>query len=392
MKVDYHKHLESAAKQMILIHRVDTLIRLILRTIIHTLKVKHAGILLYDKQRDEYVVRVSRGKSGLRIPSGFIKIKRENSVIRYFTEGYSRIVGDDVLTLSKLSRLFTTQRKVMVDKKLKDFFEDIRFHFSLYNAKIFVPGFFRNKLIGVLFLGGKNNRRQFIQEEIGFLSVLSSDAVMAIQNAWLFEDLDRQLERNKKLFLQTVMALATAIEAKDIYTRGHTERVSGYGLMIAEEVRIIRRMHREEWEQFLSNLKIASLLHDIGKIGVREYVLNKNANLNNDEMEEMKKHPLVGFSILQNVEEFQEPILGVKYHHERYDGGGYPEKLQGKQIPLIAQIIAIADTFDAMTTDRPYRRALDRGQAIEEIKKNRGKQFSPLVVDAFLKACQKGKI
>jgi HD-GYP domain-containing protein (c-di-GMP phosphodiesterase class II) len=391
MKPNYRKDLEKAAKQMILIHKVDTLIKLILRTIVRNLKVKHAGIFLYDKEKDEYVVKVSKGKWGIKIPSGFVKVKKDNPLIRYFTNRKLRVLRDEILLLDKIERALNS-RKIKENKRVRSFLKALKFQFLLYNAKVCIPGFFRDKLIGLLFLGEKENRKDFTSEELGFLSVLSSEVVMAIQNAWLFEDLNRQLERNRKLFLQTVMALATAIEAKDRYTSGHTERVSKYALIVAEEVRKIKKIPKTEWEKFLENLKIASLLHDIGKIGIKEDVLNKKGVLTAEERREIEKHPLVGFSILKHVEEFQEPILGVKYHHERYDGKGYPEGLKGKKISLIAQIISVADAFDAMTSDRPYRPALKKEEAIREIKENRGKQFSPLIVDAFLKAYRKGKI
>jgi HD-GYP domain-containing protein (c-di-GMP phosphodiesterase class II) len=262
----------------------------------------------------------------------------------------------------------------------------------LYNAKACIPGFFRDKLICIFFLGQKLDGKDFNRDELGFLSVLSSDAVMAIQNAWFFQDLNSQLEINKKLFLQTVMALASAIEAKDKYTIGHTERVSKYSLIVAQEIKAMKKIPPKEREDFLENLRIASLLHDIGKIGVREGVLNKKGFLDEGERREIEKHPLIGFSILKQVDEFHEPILGVKYHHERYDGKGYPEGIKGKKIPLVAQIIAVADTFDAMTSDRPYRKGLSKEEAAKVIEENKGKQFSPLIVDAFLRVYKAGKL
>jgi HD-GYP domain-containing protein (c-di-GMP phosphodiesterase class II) len=391
MKKDYRKELEKAAKQMILVHRVDTLIRLILRTIIRNLKVKHAGIFLYDKDKDEYVVKISKGKWDLKLPPGFVKVKKDNPLIKYFTNNKLKILGDDVVLLERINQLLSS-KKVKRNKKIKKLLEEIRFQFSLYNTKVCIPGFFRDKLIGVLFLGEKENKENFTSEELGFLSVLSSDVVMAIQNAWLFEDLNKQVEINRNLFLQTANALATAIEAKDRYTSGHTERVSRYSLAVAEEVKKIKKMSKKKWERFLESLKIASLLHDVGKIGIKEDLLNKNGSLTKEERKEIEKHPLVGYSILKPIEEFQEPILGVKYHHERYDGKGYPNGLKGGKIPLIAQIISVADTFDAMTSHRPYRPAMKREKAVEEIKRNKGKQFSPLIVEAFLKAYKKGKI
>ncbi|MCF7908535.1 MAG: HD-GYP domain-containing protein [Candidatus Omnitrophica bacterium] len=390
-KPDYGKGLEQAAKQMILIRRVDTLIKLILRSIIKNIKVEHAGLLLYDKSKDAYIVTVSRGKGGIKIPAGLTKISKGNALVRYFTDKKLRIFGEQPLILEKISAYLNSERPKGT-KNLRIFLRDVIFQLSLYNARACIAGFFREELIFILFLGRKINLKRFNQDELGFLSVLSSDAVMAIQNAWYFQDLDKQLHKNKNLFLQTVMALATAIEAKDKYTSGHTERVSHYSLLIAQEIKAVRSNAQKDWDRFSEDLRIASLLHDIGKIGLREGVLNKEGILTDEERSEMQRHPLVGSSILNQVDEFQDPILGVKYHHERYDGKGYPEGLKGNKIPLIAQIIAVADTYDAMTSDRPYRRGMSKKQAIQEIRKNKAKQFSPLVVDAFLKLYKEGKI
>lgn len=387
---DYRKELEKSAKQMILIHRVDTLIRIILRAMMRNLKIKHAGLLLYDKDKNEYVAKVSRGKSGGKIPAGFAKVGKNNALIRYFADAQLRVFGSDYLSFERIST-FLNSKKGKKDKKVKAFLEDVKFQLSLYNAKFCIPGFFRDKLICIFFLGQKSDRRKFTAEELGFLSVLSSDAVMAIQNAWFYQDLNKQLQLNRNLFLQTVMALATAIEAKDKYTSGHTERVSRYSLSLAEEIRTMQKINRRDWVKLLRDLKIAASLHDIGKIGVKEAVLNKPGILTDAERKDIEKHTLVGFSILKSVDRFREPILGVKYHHERYDGKGYPEGLKGNKIPLIAQIISAADTYDAMTTDRPYRKALSKEKALEAIKENRGKQFSPLIVDVFVRAYKKGK-
>ncbi len=391
LKPDFKKDLETAAKQMILIRRVDTLIRLILRTISRNLKVKHAVLLLYDRKRDDYVANVSRGKEGLKIPTGLTKVKKTNPLIRYFSESHLKVFGEDFLLLDKINS-FLKSRKGKRNKELKKLLEGIQFQFSLYSAKACIAGFFRNQLICLFFLGPKLNRRPFTKEELGFLSVLSSDAVMAIQNAWFFQDLNHQLELHRNLFLQTVLALASAIEAKDKYTMGHTDRVSKYSLVVAEELKKMRKVDFSNWNQFLDDLRIASLLHDIGKIGVPEGTLNKNGALDNKGWSHIKKHPLVGFSILDKIDEFQVPVLGVKYHHERWDGKGYPEGLKGDSIPLIAQVIAIADTYDAMATDRPYRKGMPQNKIVQLMKKEKGKQFSPIIVDAFLRACAKCKL
>tara|TARA_B100000315_G_C14542141_1_gene571470 strand:+ start:346 stop:1524 length:1179 start_codon:yes stop_codon:yes gene_type:complete len=388
LKPDYKKELELAAKQMILVHRMDTLIKLILRTIIRNLNVGHVGFLLYDKTKDVFVAKFSRGSGGLKIPSGFVKVNKANSLIKYFTDKSTRVLGDDYLLLSELEGFLKSKKRK--PKKLKTVLEGVKFQLSLYNAVACIPGFFRDKLICILFLGQKTKQKKFTKEELGFLSVLSSDVVMAIQNAWFFQDLNKQLERNKTLFLQTVMALATAIEAKDKYTSGHTERVAKYSYFLAEELKTMKKIKSQDWNVFIENLKIASLLHDIGKIGVKEEILNKNGSLDKYERETIEQHALVGYMILRQIDELEYPLLGVKYHHERYDGHGYPEGLKGKQIPLIAQIISIADMYDALTSDRPYRKAMDKEKAAKIILEVRGKYFSPMIVDAFLRLYKKG--
>jgi HD-GYP domain-containing protein (c-di-GMP phosphodiesterase class II) len=376
---DYKKELEKAAKQMILIHRPDTLVKLILRTIVRTLNLEHASLILYDEVRDAYVAHTSSGKTGFKIPKGLTKISKDNPVIRYFMKSSSKDSSQDYILFSSIQ--FSTN----------PLHKEMRNQFFLYNAKACIPGFFRDKVIFALFLGGKFDGEDFLPEELDFMSALSSDTVMAIQNARFFQDLNEQLHKNNRLFLQTALALSSAIEAKDHYTQGHTERVTYYSSIIALELKAMGKIPRSEKNLF-ENLRISSLLHDIGKIGIPEKILNKAGFLDEEERKEMNMHPLIGAHILGKIDEFHEPILGVKYHHERYDGSGYPEGLKKEEIPLIAQIISVADTFDAMTTDRPYRQGLMREEAIRVIENERNKQFNPVVADAFLNACKKGKI
>ncbi|MDP2922932.1 MAG: HD domain-containing protein [Candidatus Omnitrophota bacterium] len=381
MRLGYRKNLEKAARQTILIHRPNTLIKLILRTIVVTTKVSHAGILIYDKKKDAYVVKVSKGFAGIKIPSGFVKVEKANPLIRYFTDK-NLYFPEEIIIFDKIEKILRSSQ-MSKNISMKNFFQELKANLSLFQAKACIPGFFRNELVGVLFLGEKRNKKKFSEEELGFLSVLASDVVMALKNAWLIEDLNQQLETNKRLLLQTISALSSSIEAKDKYTIGHTERVAKYSLAIAQSLRKAAKI--TNWEKFLDNLRIAALLHDIGKIGIPESILHKDVGLDDEERKIMENHSLIGANILNNIEEFKEALLGVKYHHEKYDGSGYPFHLKGKQIPLIASIISLADTFDAMVTDRPYRKGISIEDALREIKKNRGKQFAPYAVDAFLK-------
>jgi len=347
------------------------------------IKVSHSGVFLYDKEKDGFVVKVSRGVRGVRIPPGFAKLSSNNPIVTYFTEHRHDVLPKDYLISTKIK----SAKRRYVAEPLKagftDYLKDLDKQLSLCNAEVFIPGFFRNDLIGILFLGGKLNRKSFGKEELGFLSVLGSDVIMAIQNAWLIEDLNNQVIKTKKIFFDAINALGAAIETKDHYTGGHTARVVTYAIEIAEN---LKTADIPNWSEFKDNIIVAGLLHDIGKIGIPEKILNKKTSLTDKEMLIVQKHPEVSMDILDPFKDYGEAISGIKYHHERYDGTGYPFSLKGDDIPLIASIIAVADAYDAMTTDRPYRKAMQTKEAIEEIRKNRGKQFHPRVVDAFLKA------
>jgi HD-GYP domain-containing protein (c-di-GMP phosphodiesterase class II) len=192
---------------------------------------------------------------------------------------------------------------------------------------------------------------------------------MAINKAKLYKDLN-------DLFLSTIKAIANAIEAKDPYTRGHSDRIRTFSLLIAKELGL--------QEQEIKDLEIAALLHDVGKIGVPEALLRKRSALTPEENEEMMKHPVIGADILFSIKQLQSAIPGIRHHQERYDGKGYPDGLSGEDIPLLARIIAVADTFDAMTSDRPYRKALQDQEALKELEHCSGVQFDEKCVRAFI--------
>ena len=380
MESSYRKGLERVARQMILIHRADIVIKLVLRTIVRDLKVRHAGIFIYDKKHDAYIAKVSRGNIGFKIPSGFVKIKKDNPIISYFTVKKFSFCGDFIL-LDNIEKVIRSA-KVKNYFKAQEFLADLQTNLDFYQVRACVPGFFRKELVGVLFLGEKNNGDKFSAQDLSFLSALASDVVMAIKNAWLIEDLSRQVEVNKRLFLQMVSAFVSSIEAKDKYTRGHTERVMKYALCIAEQLK--KRGELSNRVKFIDDLRVAALLHDIGKIGIPENILNKPGALSEEERKIVCAHPAIGENILKGVDELEMVRLGVRFHHERCDGLGYPDGLRGEEIPLIASVIGLADAYDAMTSDRPYRKALSFDEAVDEIKRNKGKQFDSQVVDAFL--------
>jgi HD-GYP domain-containing protein (c-di-GMP phosphodiesterase class II) len=189
-------------------------------------------------------------------------------------------------------------------------------------------------------------------------------------------------KENQELFINSVRTLAAAIDAKDPYTRGHSERVARYAVVLArhmdlspEEVRVVR---------------LSALLHDVGKIGIDDRILRKPTALTSEEFEIMKTHPAKGALIMGQIPQLKNVIPGIKYHHEKWAGGGYPEGLTGKGIPLIARVVAVADTFDAMTTTRPYQKAMPIPYVINRIMSFAGKSFDPAVTAALDKARSSG--
>jgi len=197
-------------------------------------------------------------------------------------------------------------------------------------------------------------------------------------------DLQRSAEENHELFLGTVKALAAAIDGKDPYTRGHSERVSRFSVATAQALALP--------EGEIEKIRISALLHDIGKIGIDDRVLKKPSALTDEEFEIMKSHPQKGFKIMSQIPAMRDFLPGMYMHHEMINGEGYPQGLQGNQIPMQARVVSVADTFDAMTTERPYQRAMDLEAALTRLKSFVGTRYDARVVAAFIAACEAGKI
>ena len=189
-------------------------------------------------------------------------------------------------------------------------------------------------------------------------------------------EIKKKTEENERLFIHVVSSLAEAIDAKDTYTNGHSGRVAQYSKEIA------RRSGYKGKK--LDDIYMMALLHDVGKIGVPDAVINKPARLNDEEYEQIKNHPVMGARILKNIKEMPALITGARWHHERYDGGGYPDGLEGKNIPEEARIIAVADSYDAMSSRRSYRDVLPQATVREELVKGSGSQFDPEFADIML--------
>lgn len=212
------------------------------------------------------------------------------------------------------------------------------------------------------------------------LLLLIESGIKAISQMNLIKEINNELkdanDKLEKAYLESIEVLRHTVEAKDVYTRGHSDRVAEFSVLIGKKLGLP--------DKDLKTLQLGGLFHDVGKIGVPDSILLKDSKLTQDEYSEIKNHPLIGVHILSNATIFQDLIPIVKHHHERYDGTGYPSKLSGENIPYLARITAIADTFDAMTSKRTYRDALPIDMVISEIQKCSGTQFDPDIANIFL--------
>jgi HD-GYP domain-containing protein (c-di-GMP phosphodiesterase class II) len=220
---------------------------------------------------------------------------------------------------------------------------------------------------GVLLLGDRTPGR-FRREEAFSIEKIASQLAVALENARLYDDM-------RQLFIGTVSSLANAIDAKSPWTKGHSERVMRVAAGIAQDLGLPpARVER---------VRLAGLLHDIGKIGILEALLEKPVELDEDEFPPIRLHPEKGVAILAPIEQLKDVLPGILYHHEHFDGSGYPQGLAGEEIPLEARIVAVADAFDAMVADRPYREGLKVPEALDELQRCAGTQFDPEVVACF---------
>jgi len=198
------------------------------------------------------------------------------------------------------------------------------------------------------------------------------------------QQLKQAASANRELFIGLLRALVAAVDAKDPYTRGHSERVAAYSRTISRYLQLPEEVQHKIW--------IGALLHDVGKIGVEDRILRKDGVLAPDEYEQMKMHTVIGAEIMAPIEQLKEMIPAIRWHHEAWNGRGYPDGLKGEQIPLFARIVAVADTFDAITTNRPYQQAYSLKFAVETITRLTGSRFDAKVVTAFLRAFEAGEV
>ena len=279
------------------------------------------------------------------------------------------IAGDASYSVEQLSssvNAITSEfsRSALLVSKGKDAVSD-----AFGSAAIIEPIVSDGVVLGVLIAGEKQGEDCVASSvDIKLLSATAAQLSIFLANALLYEDLNAT-------FLGTLEALTTSIDAKDKYTCGHSHRVALLTAQLAEAAGF--------GDEQIERCRIAGLVHDIGKIGVSEDVLLKNGQLTDDEYEAIQKHPEIGARILKDIPQMEDVLGGVLHHHEKFDGSGYPHGLQGKAIPVIARMIAIADTFDAMSSSRTYRKAMTRDSVLKEMKEVAGSQFDPQLASLF---------
>lgn len=310
------------------------------------------SLMLIDKENNELYIAATKGAGKNVSPTE--RIKLGEGVTGKVAKTGKPVFVEDIETDIRFTR-------VEIEEK--------------YNTKSFisVPLRARNKILGVLNIAASSDKRDLEDRNIRLLTILADQAAMTLENVQLYNNL-------QSFYFEIIQTLAKVIDAKDSYTYDHADRARHYAKRIAEKMSLPGVIVR--------HIEYAALMHDIGKIGIEEQILRKPGKLTLEEVEVIKKHPVIGNNIISPIS-FLAPVAPmVLYHQEWYDGNGYPEGLSGEEIPLGARIVAVIDAYDAMTSDRPYRKALSKEYAVSELKKGSGTQFDPKVVDVFVNILQ----
>lgn len=350
-------HLEKAIDRLKILYKVsrclttvldpDDVIKMIVEKSVTIMRAKTGSLMLIDKENDELYIKYSIG-----IDPEIV----ENTRVK---------VGDSI------SGWVAKNAKPILVKNIEDDERFKRISKAHYETKSLIssPVIVKGEVVGVLNVNNKVEGSEFTDDELELLNTLAGQTAVSLENAKLYLDL-------QKSYFDTIRALVNAIEAKDKYTRGHSERVTCYSLEVGKKLNLS--------PERLELLKHAAILHDIGKIGTDLGILHKTVFLTEEEYEIVKEHPAIGSQILDPISFLKDAKAIILEHHERFDGKGYPAGKKGNELSLEARIISIADAFDAMISDRPYRKALKIEDAINEIKRCSGTQFDPRLVEIFI--------
>jgi putative nucleotidyltransferase with HDIG domain len=346
-KIDISESINRMNKKLITVLDLRKLLIILVEGIKEIIKAGYIVLFLHDKKRKLYL---SKAYTGFDQNVRHAAIDENNPIVQMLRAEKSM--------LKKVDYLYNELNSNRLIEQM-----------NKYKAEIVLPLNMQNKMIGFIILGGREHDAFYTYDELQYIEILANEAAIAISNAVSYSNL-------KDTYFGTIEAFAAAIEAKDKYTRGHSERVAMLSTMLAVRM----NLHRE----FIEQLKYAAILHDIGKIGIHNTVLNKRSSLTEKERLMIQQHPGIGVNIISTIKFLEDIKPAILHHHEKWDGTGYPDGLKAYDIPILARIIAVADAFDAMTSDRSYRNAMNTEKAVHIIIKERGFQFCPTVVDALV--------
>ncbi len=360
--IELYKEMRNKADRLSLLFEVgqdigtvfnlNRLFSTILERARQVMKAKRGSLMIYEKERNMLGIRAS---FGLALGDEQNRISIEQGIAGWVFKNVRSVLIPAV----ENSQLYNKEKdQVYAGRNL-----------------VACPLRIRKKVFGVICINDRSGSKKFTRDDLDLLNALATQAAIAIENVELYARLRRD-------YLNAIKALAAAVDAKDHYTHGHSNKVMAYATMIARELGLN--------EKEIEKIKFSALLHDVGKIGISEVVLNKPSGLTAREFDIIAMHPILGVSIVQNIESLKDLIPIILHHHERYGGGGYPEGRFGNSIPLGARIVSVADAWDVMTSERAYRRALPKEVAIAELERCSGEQFDPEIVGVFLRALKKG--
>ena len=350
-------NLIEIGRNLTLTLNIDLVLRMILEKATELIHCEAGSLLLVDPETDELIFKIATGPAGTqlsdtRLPPG---------------AGIAGAVARTGKPLIVNNPKADPRHYGNVDARTA----------QVTHSLLCVPLISKEHTIGVLEVLNKTDGTPFDEQDRDSLVSFAIQSSIALENARLYSDL-------KRAFTETVKVITNAVEARDPYTAGHSERVTSIAIETAREL---------GWShEQIEILEIGSLLHDIGKIGVSDVILLKPGPLTEDEWTEMKKHPILGAKLLESISNLRQVLPYILYHHERYDGKGYPFGLAGTEIPIEGRMLAVLDTLDAMTSNRPYRVGMAMDEALLEIQKNCATQFDPEVVDALMHVVESGKL
>lgn len=363
---DKNTNLEKAVSRLSTLYKVglainstmdfDKIFELIVRTTMENMNAQIGYILLHNNGEETFTVTTLIGHENTAAAGTILPLKT-TSVSGWVIDNKEPLLIPDINQTPQFARYSALgyERKTL----------------------ICAPLMIKDKIIGTITVVNKNDNSIYTADELELLSTIATQASVAINNARLYEE-------QQQTYINTIHALVSAIEASDSYTRGHSERVTRYSVELAKKLNL--PMAR------LNIVERAAILHDIGKIGINVSLLHKQGKLTPEDVHELRQHPVIGMRILEPIEFLHDVKLCIGQHHERYDGQGYPNNVPKEKLILESRILAIADAYDAMTSDRPYRMALPKEVAIKELLDNSGAQFDPELVPHFIELLENGSL